>query len=190
MKKVVLLGDSIRMGYGSHVAETLGKEFVVWQPNDNCRYAQYTYQHLSDDDWDGWSSQIKDSDIIHWNNGLWDVNHWFQDGPMTPLEFYIDTMVRIAKHLLECSKIVIFATTTPVRNTNPTITNSEIIAYNQALVPELKKLGVVINDLHSQIVTDIPRYILASDHIHLTSDGASVCAAQVERIIRQQAAKL
>ncbi len=109
---------------------------------------------------------------------------------MTAKEFYVDTMVRIAKILLQYSKIVIFATTTPVRDTNPTIINSEIIAYNQALVPELKKLGVVINDLHSQIATDIPRYILASDHIHLTSDGASVCAAQVEKIIRQQAAKL
>ena len=190
MKKVVLLGDSIRIGYGKTVAEHLADDFYVWQPDDNCRYAQYTYQHLSDDDWDGWSTQIKGSDIIHWNNGLWDVNHWFEDGPMTPLDFYINTMVRIAKHLLGCSKIVIFATTTPVRDTNPTITTPEIITYNQALIPELEKLGVVINDLYSQVATDIPRYILGSDHIHLTPDGISVCAAQVERIIRQQAEKL
>jgi len=190
MKKVVLLGDSIRIGYGEPVAERLADDFCVWQPDENCRYAQYTYQHLSDDEWAGWSAQIKGSDIVHWNNGLWDLNHWFEDGPMTAKEFYVDTMVRIAKLLLQRSKIVIFATTTPVRDTNPTITNSEIIAYNQALVPKLENLGVVINDLYAQVAADIPRYILESDHIHLTADGVSVCAAQVEKMIRQQAEKL
>jgi len=190
MKKLVLLGDSIRIGYGNIVAEHLSNDFCVWQPDDNCRYAQYTYQHLSDDDWAGWSAQIKGSDIIHWNNGLWDINHWFEDGPMTAEEFYVDTMVRIAKILLQYSKIVIFATTTPVRDTNPTISNAEVIAYNQALIPKLKELGVVINDLHSLVATDIPRFILESDQIHLTADGASICAAQIENIIRQQAEML
>mgnify|MGYP003292314401 CR=1 FL=1 len=190
MKKVVLLGDSIRMGYGSRVAEMLGEEFEVWQPNDNCRYAQYTYQHLSDDEWDGWATNTENVDIIHWNNGLWDVNHWFEDGPMTPKEFYVDTMIRIAKLLLRRAKIVIFATITPVRDTNPTITNSEVIDYNQALIPELKKLGVVINDLHTLLTADIPRYILASDHIHLTEDGVSLCSTQVANVIRQQAKNL
>ena len=190
MKKVVLLGDSIRMGYGPAVAQLLGNEFTVWQPDDNCRYAQYTYQHLSDDEWDGLATNTKDVDIIHWNNGLWDVNHWFEDGPMTPKEFYVDTMVRIAKLLLQRSKIVIFATTTPVRETHPTILNTEVIDYNQALVPELKKLGVVINDLHTLIAADIPRYILASDHIHLTEDGVSLCSKQVADVIRQQAENL
>lgn len=190
MKKIVLLGDSIRMSYGKTVAEKLGDDFSVWEPDDNCRYAQNTYQHLSDDEWDGWAAQVRNCDIIHWNNGLWDIKHWFEDGPLTPVEFYVDTMIRIAKFLLKHSKIVIFATTTPVRDTNPTIYNSEVIAYNQALVPELQKLGIVINDLHSLVAADIPRYIQASDHIHLTEDGVSLCAAQVEKIIRQWAENL
>ena len=190
MKRVVLLGDSIRMGYGTVVAQNLSDVFTVWQPDDNCRYAQYTYQHLSDDEWAGWATQVKESDIIHWNNGLWDVNHWFEDGPMTPLEFYVDTMVRIAMLLRQRSKVVIFATTTPVRDTNPTITNDEITLYNQTLIPELQKLGIVINDLHSLVSADIPRYILASDHIHLTEEGVSLCAAQVEKVIREQVKKL
>ena len=41
MKKVVLLGDSIRLiGYGTKVPEMLGPEYTVWQPSDNGRYAQ------------------------------------------------------------------------------------------------------------------------------------------------------
>ena len=43
MKKIVLLGDSIRqIGYGTKVPEMLGTDFSVWQPSDNCRFAEYT----------------------------------------------------------------------------------------------------------------------------------------------------
>ncbi len=40
MKKVVLLGDSIRLlGYGETVARELAGEYEIWH---NCRYAKYT----------------------------------------------------------------------------------------------------------------------------------------------------
>ena len=40
MKKIALLGDSIRqIGYGSKVVELLGEDYDVWQPDDNCRFA-------------------------------------------------------------------------------------------------------------------------------------------------------
>ena len=187
MKKVVLLGDSIRMSYGPTVAKLLGEEFSVWEPDDNCRYAQYTFQNL----WEKhWADNVKDCDIIHWNNGLWDVCNLYNDGVFTPIEFYVQTMVRIAKHLQECSKTVIYATSTPVRKTNPNIQESDVERFNKAIVPELEKLGIVINDLHSLIAADIPRYISPVDHIHLTDEGVALCASQVEKVIREQAALL
>lgn len=40
MKKVTLLGDSIRqIGYGTRVPQLLGSKFEVFQPEDNCRFA-------------------------------------------------------------------------------------------------------------------------------------------------------
>ena len=39
MKKVVLLGDSIRLiGYGKKVPEMLGDNYTVFQSEDNCRF--------------------------------------------------------------------------------------------------------------------------------------------------------
>lgn len=39
MKKVVLLGDSIRLvGYGPRVPELLGSDYEVYQPDENCRF--------------------------------------------------------------------------------------------------------------------------------------------------------
>ena len=74
MKKVTLLGDSIRqIGYGKSVEEALKKEGIeVFQPEENCRFARYTFRMLFD-----YKDQIAGSDVIHWNNGLWDVESNF-----------------------------------------------------------------------------------------------------------------
>ena len=49
MKKVTLLGDSIRqIGYGTKVPELLGDEYQVFQPEDNCRFVKYTLRMLFD----------------------------------------------------------------------------------------------------------------------------------------------
>ncbi|WP_287245531.1 hypothetical protein, partial [Okeania sp. SIO1H5] len=36
MKRVSLIGDSIRMGYQKQVMEELEGQFTVWGPEDNC----------------------------------------------------------------------------------------------------------------------------------------------------------
>ena len=94
MKKVVLLGDSIRaIGYGRKVPEMLGEEYTVWQSEDNCRFVKYTLRMLFE-----WREDIKDADIIHWNNGLWDICD-LGDGVFTSPEEYAATMTRIAARL-------------------------------------------------------------------------------------------
>jgi hypothetical protein len=46
-------------------------------------------------------------------------------------------------------------------------------------VPELKKLGVKINDLHSAVASDVHRYIKECDMIHLSDEGIDLCAKMV-----------
>ncbi|MBQ8383515.1 MAG: SGNH/GDSL hydrolase family protein [Clostridia bacterium] len=186
MKKVTLLGDSIRLiGYGSTVAHRLSDEFTVWQPAENCRFAQHTLRGL----WE-WADEIAGSDVVHWNNGIWDVCRLFDDGTFTPIDRYVELMVRIASLLKQRAKVVIFATTTPVRDGDPRKRNEDITAFNEALVPKLRALGVVINDLHALVSADIPRYVREDDRTHLTDEGIAVCAAQVEKVIREEAQKL
>ena len=185
MKKVVLIGDSIRMiGYGKPVAERLAPEYEVWQPDDNCRFAQYTLRGL----WD-WQDGMRDADIIHWNNGLWDICHLFGDGAFTPIEEYVSTMLRIARILKERATTVIFATTTPVRPENVHNKSGIIKAYNEALVPKLLEMGVVINDLYTPIAKDVYKFI-CEDTIHLSADGIALTADMVEAVIRREAEKL
>ena len=183
MKKVILLGDSIRqIGYGTVLPELLKDEFEVWQPNDNCRFAQYTLRGLFD-----WRGQMEGAEIVHFNVGHWDLCDIFGDGTFTPIEDYVKTTVRIAKLLLQKHKTVIFATTCPVREGRSYNSNDTIREFNAAVVPELEKMGVLINDMHTAVSADVNRYIREDDKIHLTEDGIRLCAELTAEAIRKAA---
>ena len=185
MKKIVLIGDSIRMiGYGKPVAARLADEFEVWQPAENCRYAKHTLRGV----WD-WKADIAGADIIHWNNGLWDICDIYGDGMFTSVDEYVATILRIARLFKERASTVIFATTTPVRPDNPYNKNSAIEEYNAAVVPKLIEMGIVINDLYTPLSADVQKYI-ADDKIHLSADGIALAADMVESVIRREADKL
>lgn len=181
MKKVTLLGDSIRLiGYGTKVAEILGKDGVeVFQPDDNCRFAKYTFRMLFD-----FKDQIAGSDVIHWNNGLWDVSDLFGDGQFSTTEEYCKNMLRIADILLKITPNVIFATTTPVRNNYPYQTNEDIAKLNAAIVPLLKAKNVAINDLYSLVYPVKEEVIRNDDLIHLNEKGIEICSKQVADAIK------
>ena len=181
MKKVTLLGDSIRMiGYGTKVPELLGDEYEVFQPEDNCRFVKYTLRMLFD-----FREQIKDSDVIHWNNGLWDITSGlFDDGlPFTSEEEFVENMLRVARELKKLGKRVIFATITPVHEEYVYNRNAVIRRYNEIIVPKLQEMGIEINDLYSLVSQDLYRYI-CEDQIHLSKEGIDLCAKQVADMIK------
>ena len=190
--KVSLLGDSIRrIGYGLKVPELLADELEVFQPDDNCRFAKYTLRGLHD-----WREDMAGSDIVHWNNGIWDVAEYFDDGPFTCEQEYVETMTRIARILLSRHKRVIFATTTPLHYNNKNNggdrdgrANTYIKRYNDLLVPILKDMGVIINDLYTTVYENMDEY-MHEDKIHLSERGIEVCARQVADCIRAVAATL
>ena len=181
MKKIVLLGDSIRLGYGRRVAELLGEGYTVWQPDDNCRFAAYTLRMLYD-----YREQLKGADVIHFNCGLWDMCDLFGDGPFTPMDVYVEQMVRIAAILKSYASggTVIFATsTTPA----PQMWGHDIErvrAYNAAAMAALEPMGVLVNDLFTPVASDIERMI-CEDHLHATPYGYEILAGQVADLIRK-----
>lgn len=186
MIKVTLLGDSIReIGYGLMVPALLGKDFEVFQPDDNCRFAKYTLRGLFE-----WEADMAGSRIVHWNNGHWDVCDTFGDGCFSSISEYTENMLRIADILLSRYDKVIFATTPPVREGHPYNSNANIEKYNAAIVPLLEEKGVIINDMHKLVSSDVNKYILDDDKIHLTVEGMRVCAEQTVDIIKKVALML
>lgn len=179
MKKVTLLGDSIRLNYEGRVTELLKDEFTVFRYDDNGRFAQYTLRSLFE-----YQNEIQGSDVIHWNNGHWDLCNIFGDGPFTPEDQYVYNIKRVAGLLLKVTPHVIFATTTPVRTENVYNDNKVIQRFNALAVEALTPMGVAINDLNAAASKDIERYI-CDDLIHLTPDGIELCAGLVASSIRK-----
>ena len=180
MKKLVLLGDSIRMlGYGNRVADELRNEFITWQPDDNCRFAQYTLRMLFD-----YKERISGADIIHFNCGLWDMCDLFGDGPFTGIDEYCGTMQRIAKILQNYAKRVIFSTSTPPRPEKTDHSIDRIIRYNEKISKILSNQGIIVNDLFSVVYPHVEEYVRDDDLIHLTDAGISACASSIVKAIR------
>lgn len=156
MKNILLIGDSIRMGYDKSVKASLAGKANVYFPEENCRFASYILRYIHE-----YKSLIKDGDvdIIHWNAGLWDCLRLFEEEPHTPIDvyaYYIDRIcVRIKK--LFPNATVIFATSTKVQSEKMSKDfkryNEDIEKYNEVAVKVVKKYGFLVNDLYAVSAT-------------------------------------
>lgn len=178
MKKIILLGDSICLSYAHRVSELLGEDYTVWHPEENGRFAAYTLRMLFD-----YREQLRGADVIHFNCGLWDMCELFGDGPFTPLETYVEQLVRIAGLLQTYAPVVIFATTTTPSPEMEGHDVSRVRAYNAAAVAALKPLGVLINDLFTPVAEDV-EHMISEDHLHASPYGVEVLAGCVANLIR------
>ena len=191
MKKVLLLGDSIRMGYQQYVKEELAGEYEVKYPEDNGRFAAYTLWQVNQEL--KWNPDIE---LVHFNNGYWDMNI---EAPMTepihPVEEYKSFLRRIVKLCRQCGAKVVFATTVPILedgaagdNTGVQGTinysNQWVKTYNAAAVALMEKLEVPVNDLYALCMEDERRY-KCEDLLHLSEEGSRRCAAQVADFVRK-----
>ena len=105
--------------------------------------------------------------------------------PFTEKDEYVNTMARIAEILLRITPNVIFATTTPVLDGQAYNYTQRIKEYNEAVVPVLLKMGVVINDLFALVSEHADEYIKKEDKIHLNEQGTLEVAKRVADCIRE-----
>ena len=186
MKNIYLIGDSIRFGapgspgYGVYVKEKLEGRANVYAPGENCRFAQYTLRYLHE-----WANGIdrEKIDIVHWNNGLWDVLRLFGDEPLTEIETYGIMLKRVYKRIkfLFPNAKVIFALSTAVieewGNSDFFRYNREIEQYNNKAREVMTELGVEVNDLYS--LSAGFDHSFHSDWVHFGEEGSKILADKV-----------
>lgn len=185
MKNILLIGDSIRMGYDKSVQKTLSGIANVYFPEENCRFATYVLRYLHN--YKGLLDGKK-PDVLHWNAGLWDCLRLFEEDPLTPIEvyrYYIDRICQRIKKLFPDTK-VIFATSTAVLSEKMDINfkryNEEIEAYNQVAVSVVEQYGFTVNDLYT-LSASLPEDA-HSDPVHYyTPEGTEAFTNQVLRYL-------
>ena len=181
MKNILLIGDSIRIGYDKSVRDTLKDIANVYFPDENCRFASYVLRYIHE-----YKNLVGNNkvDVLHWNAGLWDCLRLFGEDPHTPIDvyaYYIDRICQRIKKVFPESK-VIFATSTSVQSElmSPNFKryNEEIEAYNEAAINVVSKYGFEINDLY-KISVSLPAEA-HSDPVHYyTPMGTKAFTEQV-----------
>ena len=190
MKNIVLIGDSIRLGYESFIRKSLKGIANVYSPTENCKYAEHVLRYAHE--WKSAGEWSDDADIVHWNAGLWDALRLFDDEPLTPLVVYGEYIKRIDKRLrmLFPKARMIFATSTSVVEggygsgyaVHFKRFNNEIREYNAVAINALKDTDTLINDLYS--VSEKATADCRSDMTHFnTEKGIKLIGGEVLGVI-------
>ncbi len=183
LPRVLIIGDSISIGYTPHVKKALqGKAVVV----HNAGNAQHTGtglkkidQWLGDENWD----------VIHFNWGLWDLCYRDPPGSLkrgkkkgqvtTSLEQYRKNLERLVIRLKKSNAQLIWASTTVVPEGEVGRIVGDDLKYNEVAKKLMKKHGVAINDLHAiskRMPADLFR---AAGDVHFKPKGRQLLAKQV-----------
>lgn len=186
MKRIVLIGDSIRMGYQPYVQELLSAQADVWGPEENGETSQNVLAHL--DDW----VIRRQPDVAHVNAGLHDLKRPREGGPaQIPLEAYQENVRAILRRLLtETDARIIWATITPVNeawhHANKPFDRFEadVAAYNRAAVEICQELGIPVNDLYRVVESAGRDTLLIQDGVHFNERGYRLLAEQVAKAIQ------
>lgn len=186
MKKIVLMGDSIRMGYDKYIKDALQKSAEVFYPQENCKFAEYILRFAHE--WKTSGNWGDDVDLVHWNAGLWDALELFGDEPLTSISYYGEAIKRIDKRLrmLFPKAKMVFATSTNVNEEmgKPEFMrhNATIEKYNAEALRALSGTDAVINDLYSLTASFPDTY--RSDWVHFyTPKGTELIGGKVLSVI-------
>ena len=174
-KNVLLLGDSLRMGYQPVVSRLLMKKAGVYGPCENGRWAGYTLNSLR-----FWIDNIPAPDVIHWNCGLWDLGDDYNLGrPFSLPEEFISALERTITvvNKLFPKAVLIMATIMPTDNPD----SSDIEGYNEIIKSVAKKHNIQVNDLFPIVKNDVT--LIGPDHIHLKKEGYEIVGAKVASAI-------
>lgn len=190
LPEVLIIGDSISMGYTPFVKQIMKDKAIVKHNKGNAEYTGCGPQAL-----DRWIGETK-WDVIHFNWGLWDIYGWryakIDRSPAT----YEKRLDKLVTRLEKTGAKLIWATTTPVCpapeqtmlkkfNTVAKITPSAEKEYLDAALRVMNKHHVEVNDLHALIAPQRNKYALSADNVHYTKKGYEKLAKQVAESIEK-----
>lgn len=178
LPRVLLLGDSISIGYTIPVRAALAGKANVHRPAANCgptsRGVEFIDRWLGDGNWD----------VIHFNWGLHDLK--YIDGKkQVPLDEYAKNLEKLVKRLKETGARLIWCSTTPVpKGVSPPRTNEDVIVYNAAAAEIMKAHDIPTDDLYAFALPRLEE-IQRQANVHFTPEGSKVLAEQVAKTIRE-----
>lgn len=191
-KKILIIGDSISIGYTPFVRDALAdKAIVVHNPGN----AQHTGTGLAKlDEWLG----TEKWDIIQFNWGLWDLCYRSpnsaepgqKDKINGAIEFsveeYKSNLEMLVKKLLATRAKLVFVTTTYVPEGEPGRFAGDDIRYNKAALEVMKKYDIPVNNIYKASMRIHAKEGLAENDVHYTQNGYKLLADKITKFLKKK----
>jgi hypothetical protein len=182
LPRVLLIGDSISIGYTLPVREALRGRANVHRPPGNCSSTGYTLSKL--EEWLGKGNW----DVIHFNWGLHDAKLPPEGVRHAPPDVYEQNLRKLVTRLRATGAKLIWATTTPVPmggNLAPNRRFDSVDKYNAIAAKVMAEFGVAKNDLNAAIAPQVAKFGRPND-VHFTAEGSAFLAEHVARSVAAQ----
>ncbi|MBN1911808.1 MAG: SGNH/GDSL hydrolase family protein [Pirellulales bacterium] len=188
LPNVLLLGDSISIGYTVPVRKLLDGKANVYRPQGNCCYSAYGVKNI-----EKWVGKRR-WDVIHFNWGIWDTHMMDKDNQLvrgpneskyapgeltiraTP-EQYAANLKKILATLESTGATLIWANTTPVMGRQGD-RFEDIVRHNRAAATLMRQHDIPINDLYQLVLPHAADW-QTQDQVHYTPQGYTHLAHQV-----------
>lgn len=176
--RVLIIGDSISIGYTPSVKQSLVEKANVWHNPGNGKFTGNGLEKLEE-----WIGQGK-WDIIQVNWGLWDLCYIHPDSKSqgnrdkvngkvrTPIDDYaanLEALIHLIKK--KSNAKIIFVTTTVVPGNEAGRFPEDVIRYNDVAKRIMKKNNVVVNDIYTASIAIHEKLGLGEDDVHYTPKG-------------------
>jgi len=191
LPRVLLIGDSISIGYTLPVRKLLAGKVNIHRVPTNARHTGIGLQMINE-----WLGDSK-WDVIHFNWGLHDLCYR-STNPATPnrkdkangkldltFEEYQQNLSKLVDILKATDAKLIWASTTPVPDGEPGRFKGDEIKYNKAARKIMKEKGVMINDLHARAMRKLNEIQRPNSDVHFTPEGSEYLARKVAASIKR-----
>ena len=194
LPRVLLIGDSVSIGYTLAVRKELAGTANVHRPPANCGSTKIGLRDL-----DRWLGDQR-WDVIHFNFGLHDLGYrWPDDSNLNaqgvyatadngghqnvPPADYERNLRELVGRLKRTGAKLIFATTTPVSADLHSYLKAAELPYNTAALRVMRAEQISINDLWAFATPQIDQLQIPGNP-HFTAKGSVALAGEVARAVR------
>ena len=191
--KILIIGDSISIGYTPFVTNNLSDKAAVFHNPGNAEHSGTGLKKI--EEWIG----DKKWDIIQFNWGLWDLCYRHPDskvqgkrdkvnGKITyTIDEYasnLDSIVTILQRETEAK--LIFVTTSYVPKNEAGRIENDAIRYNDAAKRIMKKHSIIINDIFDQSISIHQEFGKGSDDVHYSNQGYEKLGELVTKFLKTE----
>lgn len=185
LPRVLLIGDSISIGYTPAVRELLRGKVNLHRPPTNCgpttRGVAEIENWLGNGPWD----------VIHFNWGLHDIAYMTADGErvdppqgqhQVPADQYEQNLNTLVQRLKQTDAKLLWCATTPVPEGASFRKVGDEVEYNAIAQKVMRAHGIPTNDLYAHALKRLDEIQLPAN-VHFSKRGSAILAESVARYI-------